>query len=82
MNNEITYTQTLPIWWGMAWRGILLGFVAGAVAGFFAGILAGILGMPEKGVIFGAVSGYLVSIPVSIWALRRSLIAHRVKLDG
>lgn len=69
----MTYSETLVVWWSFFWRGVLAGFAAGAAAGFAVGVVAGLMGVPENGAIWGGIAGWIVGLPVSVWALRAAL---------
>ncbi len=75
MNNriEVTWQNTLIIWWSFLWRTILLGALVGAVLGFIGGVIVGVMGRPDWGGPVGAVLGYLGSIPVSLYVFRKIL---------
>lgn len=72
-NSEITLGRTIPIWWAMFWRALVVSMLAGFVLGFIGGIVVVLIGQPELGGPVGAVLGWLVSIPVSIWAMKAAL---------
>ena len=69
----VTPGRMLRIWWAVAWRAS----VGGAVAGFFAGAAAGVIVTawqhPEWSMAAGAIGGYIVSIPISMWALHAGI---------
>ncbi len=71
--NEIDLKKTFSIWWSMVWRSVLGGILVGAIFGFISGFIFGIIGRPELGGITSILLGYLVSIPVTIWALKSAL---------
>ena len=75
----MTYGEVLPIWWSCLWRAALGGIVAGSIAGFFAGIVAGIVGQPEAAGVWGGIAGWVVSIPVSLWAMRAAINKHDLR---
>ena len=75
MNNRlaVNWENTLTIWWSFIWRTILLGALLGGVLGFFGGVFVGVMGRPDWGGPVGAILGYLGSIPVSIYVMRKIL---------
>lgn len=75
----MTYGEVLPIWWSMAWRGILGGAAAGFAAGFLLGFIGALLGQAEMASLWGGVAGMIVAIPVSIWALKAALNKHNLR---
>lgn len=75
----MTYGEVLPIWWSMVWRGFLVGAAAGFVAGFVVGFGGALLGHPDASGLWGSVAGMIVSIPVSLWALRAAINKHNLR---
>ena len=75
----MSYGEILPIWWSMVWRGFLAGAVIGFVIGFGVGFLAALLGNPDAAGPWGAIAGTLVSIPVSLWAMRAAINKHHLR---
>jgi hypothetical protein len=76
----LTFERTLPIWWSFIWRQTAIGGLIGGALGFVGGYLAAVAGSPQYAASIGALAGWLSSIPVSIWAIRASLLAHKVRL--
>ena len=70
---EVTYKNTLPVWWSYIWRVTLASIILGVIIGFITGFIVGFLGKPELGGPVGGISGYITSIPVSIWAMKMIL---------
>ena len=70
---EVTYGNTLRVWWSFVWRVMLFSIILGAVLGFIGGFIVGAMGKPELGGVVGGILGYLGSIPVSIWVLKKIL---------
>lgn len=72
--NEITLEKSLSIWWSMIWRFVLISTLAGALLGFVGGLMVGMIGgSSELSGAVGALLGWLISIPVSMWALKAAL---------
>ncbi len=57
----------------MVWRFALVGMPVAFVLGFIGGLIVGAAGRPELGDAVGEFLGWLVSIPVSVWALKAAL---------
>lgn len=72
----MTYRDVISIWWGMVWRGMIMAVPATIVASFVVALFLAFSGLGQTNAIIGAIIGYVTSIPVSIWALRASLIRH------
>ena len=70
---ELSLERLLVIWWAFIWRVFLVSTIGGAIFGGIGGILVGLAGHPELGALVGGIFGWLVSIPVTIWALRATL---------
>jgi hypothetical protein len=71
---DLTWGRVIPIWWAMVWRAFIVGTLMGAVAGAVAGALYVLIGgPPTHSVVVGAIAGYVLSVPVSMWALRVGL---------
>ena len=75
----MTYSEVLPIWWSMVWRGFLGGAAAGFLAGAFAGFVAGLLGHLDAAAAWGGIAGTIVAIPVSLWAMRAAINKHNLR---
>lgn len=76
----VTYTEVLPIWWSVTWRGFLAGALAGFVLGGIVGFIAYAIGQPEAGGQWGGIAGTLSAIPVSLWALRAAINKHQLRI--
>lgn len=70
---DMTWERVLLVWWSFFWRFTLFSLIAGAALGLIGGLIVGMLGRPDLGRSVGTALGWLVSIPVSIWAIRKSL---------
>ena len=70
----LDFNKLLSIWWSFLWRTLLVGSIAGALLGGLEGGIVGFASYPAgAGVTVGALSGWLVTFPVSIWALNAAL---------
>ncbi|MBT8119776.1 MAG: hypothetical protein KJN89_08665 [Gammaproteobacteria bacterium] len=67
---EVTWSNTLIIWWSYVWRCILISMVVGFILGAIGGVIVGVMGKPDMGGIVGGILGYLGSIPVSIYVMK------------
>jgi len=71
---DLTYGNTLRIWWAFMWRAVLFSTILGFVLGFIGAFTIGPFVEPETGrKIVAPILGYLGSIPVSIWVLNEIL---------
>jgi ABC-type nitrate/sulfonate/bicarbonate transport system permease component len=71
---EVTWGTTLRVWWSYVWRSALFSMLLGFVLGLIGGIIVGIVGGTHQTASnVGAILGYLGSIPVSIWVLKKIL---------
>ena len=70
---EVTWGATLRVWWSYAWRVMLFSGILGFVLGFIGGFVVSVMGKPELGSRVGGILGYIGSIPVSIWVLKKIL---------
>ena len=70
---DITIGKVLPVWWAMIWRAMLGSVVAAFVLGVFIGLTMAAAGYPRMGGVAAALAGYLVSVPISVWALMLAL---------
>ena len=67
---EVTWNNTLIIWWSYIWRCILISMVVGFILGAIGGVVVGVMGKPDLGAMVGGILGYLGSIPVSIYVMK------------
>jgi len=67
---EVTWSNTLTIWWSYIWRCILISMVVGFILGAIGGVVVGVMGKPDLGAMVGGILGYLGSIPVSIYVMK------------
>lgn len=77
MELELNLERLLNIWWSLVWRVLVGGFVAGFVVGGIGGFVLGLIGQSNLIPAVVAVLSWLAAIPVSIWALRASLLKKR-----
>ncbi|MGH6872493.1 MAG: hypothetical protein ACREHE_13410 [Rhizomicrobium sp.] len=81
---EVTQVRILSVYWLLIWRGAAGGAVLGIIGGIIAGIVAAATGHSEMGPMWGAILGYLFSIPwffvVVGMALRKRYRAFRIAL--
>lgn len=76
----IRWGKALAVWWSAAWRGALYAIPGGFVLGAIGGVLAVATGVPEKAQIYGAIGGYIASIPLSMLAMKHALSKHIASL--
>ena len=69
----LDFNKLLSIWWSFVWRTVLASSIAGALLGFLGGMIVGFAGYPGAGGTVGALLGWLVTFPISIWALNAAL---------
>ena len=72
----VHWPKTLAVWWSAAWRSALYGVVGGFVFGAVGGVIAGFTGAADQAGIYGAIGGWLASIPASMLGLKQSLSRH------
>ena len=72
----VRWPRALAVWWSAAWRGALYALPGGFVFAALGGFLAVITGAQEQAAIYGAIGGYLVSIPLSMLAMKQALSKH------
>ena len=77
--SEMSYGEILPIWWSVIWRMTLVGTASSYVAGFIAGFLLAMSGHTGDGALWGGIAGFLVSIPISLWAVRSAINKHQFR---
>ena len=70
---EITWERTLLIWWSFFWRFIVLSLLVGAILGYLGGTIVAFFGRVDLSAAVGGTLGWLASIPISIWAIRKAL---------
>lgn len=69
----IPIEKIFSIWWSFAWRGILVTLFFAIVLGAIGGFVMAWLGRLEDSGPVGGIIGWLVSFPVSVWALKAAL---------
>ena len=72
----VHWPKALAVWWSAAWRGALYGLLGGFVFGALGGIVAGFMGAADQAGIYGAIGGYVASIPASMLGLKQALSRH------
>jgi len=70
---EVTWGATLRVWWSYCWRVTLFSMILGFILGFIGGFVMGIMGKPEMSGMVGGILGFLGTIPLSIWVLKKIL---------
>ena len=67
-------TKTLlRIWIAFFWRATVAGFVAGAIVGGLIGAVLAAIGAVEYVQVVSSIAGFIVGIPVSMWAFVTAL---------
>lgn len=67
-------TKTLlRIWIAFFWRATVIGFIVGALAGALVGMVLAASGATEHITIAASWAGYIVGVPVSMWAFVSAL---------
>ena len=69
----LDFNTLLSIWWSFIWRTFLASAIAATLLGFLAGIILGFAGYTGAAGIVGGLLGWLVTFPISIWALNAAL---------
>lgn len=72
----VQWPKALAVWWSAAWRGALYGLIGGFVFGAIAGFVAGFMGAADQAPFYGAIGGYVASIPASMLGLKQALSRH------
>lgn len=75
--NQITWAKTLSIWWSMYWRAFPATLVLGHILGIVGGLMVAKAGRPDLVRPVVTWLALLVTMPVSIWALRVTLSIER-----
>ncbi len=70
---EVTYGNTLCVWWSFVWRTSLVSVIFSFILGFVGMSIIGPLVEPETRPMIGSIISLLVYIPVSIWAINEIL---------
>lgn len=71
---EITWGASIAVWWSFMWRSVVYSLIGGLVVGFIGGVIAVIL--QQDSMLHGMIAGYLVYIPASMFALKKTLQKH------
>jgi len=72
-NSEVSWSQSIPVWWSFFWRASLFGAIAGAVLGGVGGVIVALIGKPELAATIGGIAGYVAAIPVSMYCMKHIL---------
>ena len=72
-HTPITLEQIFSIWWSFMWRGMLVTLFIALILGAIGGFVMAWIGRPEDSGPVGRIIGWLVSLPVSVWALKAAL---------
>ena len=75
--NQITWAKTLSIWWSMYWRAFPVSLLLGHILGIVGGLMVAESGRPDLVRPVGTWLAWLVTMPVSLWALRVTLSIKR-----
>ena len=67
---EPNWNRVIPVWWSFYWRATLLGGILGAVLGGVVGFVFASVGRADLAAMAGAVSGYILGIPVSMLCIK------------
>ena len=70
---DVTWRNSIPVWWSFFWRATLFGAIAGFLFGLIGGVAVAIMGRPDLGDTVGLISGYVVGVPVSMWCIKQIL---------
>ncbi len=70
---EVTWGDALLIWWSYIWRCVVFSMILGFILGAIGGFIVGILGRSDLSASVGGILGYLGSLPISIYMLRKIL---------
>lgn len=70
---EITFEKALSTWWSFLWRATLVSLLCSFVLGFIGGFIVGVGGRSDFPADVVVPFAILVSIPVSVWALKAAL---------
>ncbi|HEX5304761.1 MAG TPA: hypothetical protein VFW82_01600 [Dyella sp.] len=73
---DISWGKALPVWWSIAWRGVIYGVLGGFILGFIGGFWAAIMHSPERAPLYGLIGGYIASIPASMLAVKQAISKH------
>lgn len=64
------WSRVIPVWWSFYWRATLLGGILGAVVGGVIGVILAAAGRADLSPMAGAISGYMLGIPVSMLCIK------------
>ncbi|MEM1035949.1 MAG: hypothetical protein AAGI14_04230 [Pseudomonadota bacterium] len=78
---SVSTKDLLRIWLAFFWRATLLGFIAGIGAGFIVGVIFAAIQRPDLIQTVAGFAGFLVGIPVSMWAFVVALRGKYKRFD-
>lgn len=70
---NVSWANTMPVWWSFYWRATVFGLLAGGLLGAVGGFVVAMIGRPDLAGTAGAVAGYAVGIPISMWCMKEVL---------
>ena len=68
--SEISWSESVPVWWSFFWRATIFGAIAGAILGGIGGVIVALLGKPELAATVGGAAGYVAAIPISMYCMK------------
>lgn len=75
----LSWKQVMPLWWSFFWRATLFGLLLGFGLGAVGGVIAALAGVPDQSGLYGALGGWVASIPATIVALKYAVSKHLMK---
>jgi uncharacterized YccA/Bax inhibitor family protein len=73
---HVSWQKALPVWWSIAWRGVLYGALGGFVLGFIGGFMAALMHSPGRARLYGMAGGYIAGVPASMFAVKQAISKH------
>ena len=70
---EATWDRVVCVWWSFVWRCMVFTVIAAFIVGLVVGVVLGFVGRGHSAGAVGAVIGFLVWFPVSLWVVRTIL---------
>jgi hypothetical protein len=67
---DVTWGNSIPVWWSFFWRATVFSALSGVVLSIIAGIFVVIIGRPDLGATAGAIAGYVAAVPISMWCIK------------
>ena len=77
---KIEWSESIKVWWSMAWRASLYAGGAGFVFGMIAGLVASGTGHQDQAMTYATVGGYLAALLMPILAVKQALEKHLARL--